>query len=77
MKTMRKKSVAEGDGGDAAPAANVKVRQQTRAASCVMLSCRHTTSTRLQIGVERGAVPRLYALRFSRQRKRRKWLTGV
>ena len=47
MKTGRKKSVAEGDGGDAAPAANVKVRQQTRAASCVMLSCRHTTSTRV------------------------------
>ena len=30
MKPGRKRSVAEGDGGDAAPAANVKVRQQTR-----------------------------------------------
>ena len=29
-KPGRKRSVAEGDGGDAAPAANVKVRQQTR-----------------------------------------------
>ena len=38
MKPGRKKSVAEGDGGDAAPAANVKVRQQTRATPCVIVS---------------------------------------